>query len=33
MAELKEKGAEVDDTILSLKEAEEEIYRFLTRNR
>ena len=33
MAELKEKGAEVDDTVLSLKEAEEEIYRFLTRNR
>lgn len=33
MAELKEKGAAVDDTVLSLKEAEEEIYRFLTRNR
>ena len=33
MAELKEKGAEIDDTVLSLKEAEEEIYRFLTRNR
>ena len=33
MAELKKKGAEVDDTVLSLKEAEEEIYRFLTRNR
>ena len=33
MAEPKEKGAEVDDTVLSLKEAEEEIYRFLTRNR
>lgn len=33
MAELKEKGAAVDDTVLSLKEAEEEIYKFLTRNR
>ncbi|HIV80792.1 MAG TPA: energy-coupling factor transporter ATPase [Candidatus Avanaerovorax faecigallinarum] len=33
MVELKEKGAAVDDTVLSLKEAEEEIYRFLTRNR
>lgn len=33
MAELKEKGAEIDDTVLSLKEAEEEIYKFLTRNR
>lgn len=33
MAELKEKGAAVDDTVLSLKEAEEEIYKLLTRNR
>lgn len=32
MAELKEKGVQVDDTVLTLKEAEEEIYQFLTRN-
>ncbi len=33
MGKLREKGVDVDDNVLSMKEAEEEIYRFLTRNR